>query len=103
MQLSTQSERLLNDGQQVGEPSAVLGTALITYMCTCIRTRMYVYMYVGQGQELRIVLTWGGLDLQPVWVGTVAWVPLNLCCLARPTLVGSVPTDAINLHTTHVG
>ena len=57
MQLLRQSERFMDDGQQEGEPSAVLGTALITYMCTCIRTRMYVYMYVGQGQELRFVLT----------------------------------------------
>ena len=69
MQLSTQSERLLNDGQLVGEPSAVLGTALITYMCTCIRTRMYVYMYVGQGQDLRIVLTRGGLDFSLCGLG----------------------------------
>ena len=55
--VTTQSERFMNDGQQVGEPSAVLGTAVITYMCTCIRARMYVYMFVGHGQELRFVLT----------------------------------------------
>ena len=57
MQLSKQSERFMNDGQQVGEPSAVLGTAVITYMCTCIRARMYAYVFVGHGQELRFVLT----------------------------------------------
>ncbi len=54
--VTTQSERFMNDGQQVGEPSAELA-AVITYMCTCIRARMYVYMFVGHGQELRFVLT----------------------------------------------
>ncbi len=57
MQLCKQSERRMDDGQLVGEPSAGLGTAVITYMCTCIRARMYVYMFVGHGQELRFVLT----------------------------------------------
>ena len=80
----------------------LLWEALITYVCTCIRTRMYVYMYVGLGQEFRC-LDMRRPGLQPVWVGTVAWVPLNLCCLARLTLVGSVLTRDIKVHTTDVG
>ena len=95
----------MNDGQQVGEPSAVLGTAVITYMCTCIRARMYVYnKYVCRSwARTPFCLDMRRPRLQPVWVGTVAWVPLDLFCLARPMLVGPVPTRDIQLHTTDVG
>ena len=70
----------------------LLWKALITYICTCIRARMCVSMYVGLGQDLRCLDT-----RRPGFAAGVGW-DCGMGAL-EPLLLGKTHAGRFSLNT----